>query len=425
MKLKLNLLSLFFCLTFLFVSCEKEDQILGLGMLPDTDILTTLCDSTSVSISFSTVNDDSVRSSLITYMVGENYDDVFGASRAGYVTRLYLQGMVGDLDEFKMDSVCFRLSKSSKYFYGDTTVPQSFSVYELNHDITVGDCAGYNQFGAMPTCINSKNEIITFDFPAYKDTVSSFSKKFDSEYAKNLYDKVLSCYDKDTIIQRFDSLFIKQFKGIYVTTKNDVFNGTHSVITHCVPEMTFYLSGKDTTVQLVFSPSPQAYNDKMKSDPSQIYMQAINVFEHEYPTEISSNLNTYGDKSYVQGMLGLKTRLNLSGLETWRDSVMVVNYAKLVLPLEKRDSWSEYLPLNLRIYDSQRNMVYSTMSATKDSSIFEFNVHTFLVDLFNNPAKADTYSYEVTVPENNTYANSFVLDGMQTEKLKLIITYTK
>jgi hypothetical protein len=45
--------------------------------------------------------------------------------------------------------------------------------------------------------------------------------------------------------------------------------------------------------------------------------------------------------------------------------------------------------------------------------------------LFNNSSKAETYEYEVVVPENNTYNNTFVLDGTQTDKLKLVITYTK
>ena len=69
--------------------------------------------------------------------------------------------------------------------------------------------------------------------------------------------------------------------------------------------------------------------------------------------------------------------------------------------------------------------MFSTMSTVADSSKFEFNVHPFLVQLFNNSSKAETYEYEVVVPENNTYNNAFVLDGTQTDKLKLVITYTK
>lgn len=423
MKLNSIFLELLFCLTFLFVSCEKEDQLAGLGMLPSSDILNTCVDSTSTLISFSTVVDDSVRSSYVTYMVGENNDDDFGRSRAGYMTRLYLQGKMGDLSEFTLDSASFQLSKSAKYAYGDATVAQSFSVYEILQDITVDDCAKYNVGAQKPSCLSSLSEIMTFEYPAYNDTMSVYRKNLDSEYASNLYNKILSFYNVDSSLQHFDSLFIKKFKGIYVTTKNNQFNNVNSVITHSVPELNFYLSSKDTAVKLVFAPSPQSYLEPLSSDPSQIYMQAINVFEHQYPSEIT--LNTETTVSYVQGMLGLKSNLKFSGLDIWRDSVMVVNHAKLIVPKMERTSWADYLPLNFRVYDSKKSLVFSTMSSTTDSTDFEFNVQGFLLYLFNHSAKSDTYFYEISVPENNTYGNAFILDGTETEKLKLIITYTK
>lgn len=425
MNIKTCVLGLVCGLSIILSSCKKEDQILGIDVLQPSDILTTCVDSVSTTISFSTLKDDSIRSEYITYMVGENYDDVFGKSRAGYATRMYLQGMMGDLTDFKLDSVCLRLSKSAKYAYGDTNVAQIFSVYELLQDITVDDCAKYNQKAEMPSFVANKKKIFDVNFPAYRDTVSSYVFKFDADYGKELYAKLLQNYNTDTTLKYFDSLFIKQFKGLYITTKDDQFNQVQAVITHCVPEINFYVSGSDTTKKLVFAPSPQAYTSPVSNDPSQIYLQAINVFEHEYPSELASAIGTSTTQSYVQGMVGLKTKLTLLGLETWRDSLVAINVAKLSIPLQERTTWSEYLPLNLRIYDSKRNMVYSTMSTIADSSKFEFNVHPFLVHLFNNSPKAETYDYEVVVPENNTYNNAFVLDGTQTEKLKLVITYTK
>ena len=425
MNIKTCVLGLVCGLSIILSSCKKEDQILGIDVLQPSDILTTCVDSVSTTISFSTLKDDSIRSEYITYMVGENYDDVFGKSRAGYATRMYLQGMMGDLTGFKLDSVCLRLSKSAKYAYGDTNVAQTFSVYELLQDITVDDCAKYNQKAEIPSFVANKKKIFDVNVPAYCDTVSSYVFKFDADYGKELYAKLLQNYNTDTTLKYFDSLFIKQFKGLYITTKDDQFNQVQAVITHCVPEINFYVSGSDTTKKLVFAPSPQAYTSPVSNDPSQIYLQAINVFEHEYPSELASAIGTSTTQSYVQGMVGLKTKLTLSGLETWRDSLVAINVAKLSIPLQERTTWSEYLPLNLRIYDSKRNMVYSTMSTIADSSKFEFNVHPFLVHLFNNSPKAETYDYEVVVPENNTYNNAFVLDGTQTEKLKLVITYTK
>lgn len=423
------------CLLFVVVSCKKEDNIIGFDMLHASDLLTTYVDSSTV-ISFTTVQDDSIRSSLVMYMVGENYNEEFGKTRASYATRMYLTNFISNVNTYTVDSVCFRLSKSSQYAYGDTTKAQSFSIYELNNDITVEVCANYNEKLTTPTClsaISSATKIADVNFPAYQDTNSSFQYKIDKTYGENLFETVKStiatCYSLDSTIQTFDSLFIKQFKGIYVTTKDNKFNGVNSVVVHCVPEITFYLKNDDTTNTLVFSPSPQAYNSALTTDPSQIYLQAINVFEHENASGIT--LNSESTIGYVQGLAGLKTKLTLSGLEQWRENMqlnnadpMQINFAKITVPLKAKASWSEYLPLNLRVYDADRNMVYSTLSYTTDSTDFQFNFHPFLLQLYENSIVADEYSYEITVPQNNAYGNSFILDGT-TDKLKLVITYTK
>lgn len=418
-------LALGLCLgSFLFASCEKEDQTIGIEMLNSSDLLNACQDSTSTGITMETVLDDSVRSTEITYMVGENYDKDFGSTRAGVATRLYLQSMAGDISGYKLDSVCFNLAKSSTYYYGDTTVAQTLSLYELNQAITVDECAQYEQHGTVPSCISSKTKIKDITLPAYQDSKTAYNYKLDATYASNLYTRLKECYATDTSIQKVDSLFLKKYKGIYLTTKDDAFNNTKSVIAHCVPGITFYLSTQDTTITLKLAPSPQAYDNQLTTDPSQIYLQAINVFEHDYSsTDIS--LGTTDTKAYVQGFLGVKTQLSFSGLEAWRDSAMVINYAKLYIPVQSRDTWSEYLPINFRMYDAQRNLIYSTMStAGKDSASFVFNIHSFLLHLYNNTATADKYTYELSVAENNTYGNAFVLDPLA-DDMKLIITYTK
>lgn len=422
-----------FCIFIVITACNKENHI-GSDMLKPSDFLTIYVDSTSTAITLGTLPDDTVRSSLITYMVGENYDDDFGKTRAGIMTRLYLQGMnMDDIDAFTLDSACFRVSKSSTYVYGDTTVSQTFSLYELSQDITVDECKNYCEKATIPASLTGTNKILDIEIPAYEDTVSSYQFRLGDEFTQSFYTKVKDCYLIDSSLQYFDSLFIQQFKGIYLTTKNDTFNDVHAVITHCTPEITLYFHDSDTSVSLVFAPSPQAYDSPLSTDESQIYLQAINVFYHDYSSALSGAMNSTGTTtSYVQGMLGAKTTLQFSGLEAWKDHLtlnnddpIVINMAKLYVPLEQRDSWSEYLPLNFRVYDEDRNLIFSTISTTTDSSNYIFNIHNFLLHLYNYDDAADSYSYELCVPENNAYGNLFKIDGSDSNKLKLIITYTK
>lgn len=436
MNVHTRVIVLFF-LSLFCLSCEKEDQTIGIGMLPDSDLLTTAADSSTI-ITLETIADDSTRSTLVTYMLGENYDDVFGKTRASYATRLYLQSMVTDFEGYKLDSACFNLAKSAKYVYGDTTVAQTFSVYEMPQAITVADCKNYEENGTKPawlSSIKSATKICDLQVSAYKDTLKTFSCKLTTEYATELFSKIKESTRTDTSLQYVDSLFIQKFNGIYVTTKDNQFNDIHSVIVHSLPGITLYLSSKDTTTTITLAPSPQPYNEALKSDPSQIYLQAINIFEHEYPSAITSNTE---NTAYVQGFMGVKTKVTFSDLEKWRDAVdhntasdstLVINSAKLYLPIKKYDTWNQYLPLNFRVYDETikpHKLVYSTVSTTEDSTNFIFNIHSFLITLYNGATKADNYSYEIAVPENNAYGNMFVLDGTtDPKKLKLVITYTK
>ena len=432
MNAKFSLLGVLCALLF-FVSCDKGDKTIGLDNLPASDLLKTYVDSTSTTITLSTTDDDSVRSSAISYMVGEKNDDVLGKTRAGFVTRLYIQGLnLDDLANFTLDSVCFRLSKSHKYVYGDTSTAQTFSLYEVTQDITVEDCKNYCQTKTKPTCLSSLSAITDIDFKKHSDTDTSYVYKLSNDFATALFSKISECYDVTKSPQHFDSLFIKKFKGIYVTTKDDAFNNAKSVIVHCIPELKLYFHNKSNLTQqsLVLAPSPQAYNKPLSSDPSQIYLQAINVFEHEYQAEVSSSLNTEVNDTYVQGFLGLKTTVPFSGLESWRDHMqlncddpILINIARVSIPLKK--ICDAYLPLNMRIYDKSRKMIYSTMSSTTDSTNYQFDIHYFLQYLFDHTATADEYSYEICVPENNIYGNTFVLDGTTSDKLKLTITYTK
>ena len=425
MNVKLSLLGCLCCL-LLFVSCDKGDNTIGLDTLPGTDLLKTLVDSTSTTITLSTTDDDSVRSSAVSYMVGETNDDVMGKTRAGFVTRL------DDWANFVLDSACFRLSQSHKYVYGDVNTAQTFSLYEVTQDVTVEDCKNYCQSKTTPTCLSSLTPLMDIDFKKHADSDTSYLYKLPDEVVNAIFSKISACYDASQSPQHFDSLFIKQFKGIYLTTKNDAFNNAQSVIVHCIPELKFYFHNKSdaTTESLVFAPSPQAYNKPLSSDPSQIYLQAINVFEHEYPTTISSNLNTEVSETYVQGFNGLKTKVHFSGLESWRDNMqlnssdpLLINIARLSIPL--KESRNAYLPLNLRIYNDSRDLIYSTMSATKDSTCYLFDIQYFMQYLYDHSATADNYSYEICIPENNIYGNAFVLDGTASNKLKLTITYTK
>jgi hypothetical protein len=419
-------IGLVFIIPLLF-SCNKDNLGFGTNMLEQDDIIGAHADSTSVSITMKTVYDDSIRATKITYMLGSTNSAKVGKTRAELYTRLYFSDLGADLQAYELDSMCFELHEKF-YFNGELTKPQTVSVYELTKDISIDDCKNYNEKGIFPTALfNSKQLIGSKSYiPGYNaltrtiDTSTYLNLKVDDTYAQNFYiNKIRKIYNVKKDIQTNDSLFIREFKGIYVKTGFD-----DAAIVFAQPQIKLYVHKGDTLKTVLLAPSPSAYNIIYPDDSSKIYLQVLNVFRHENIQPVNDSINIFSNTNYVQGFAGLKVQLNLDGLETWRDSLVIFNTAKLHVPMKSPDDYP-YIALNLRVISPTGEMVFGTTSYTTDSKEYIFNFHPFLNYLVDHAYLADEYTYEISMPENNLYGNSVILDAAQTDKLKLKITYTK
>jgi hypothetical protein len=121
---------------FLFISCNKEPDQVGIGLQPASAELTVSFDDSSGLLVYSE-REDSVRTdgnAIKTGMLGSMMDPVFGRTTAGIYTQFRLpeNGHTYGSDPV-LDSVVLSLSYSG--FYGDTAAQQSIKIYELTGEM--------------------------------------------------------------------------------------------------------------------------------------------------------------------------------------------------------------------------------------------------------------------------------------------------
>jgi hypothetical protein len=127
----------FLLLSGLAFSCN-EPTSLGRDLIGDGDLLTALTDTFTIR-TYTVASDSTYSANLISHALGSDDDAVFGRSTAGMFTQFVLP--TNNLDftpdtgsvVYVFDSLVLSLSLNS--FYGDTTVPQSFSVYRVTEDL--------------------------------------------------------------------------------------------------------------------------------------------------------------------------------------------------------------------------------------------------------------------------------------------------
>lgn len=218
-------------------SCKDDDGI-GLSVQPEEDFLTT--HSARVFCSSSTEKCDSVLAKADNLYLGQYADDVFGITRAEFMTQIDGRlgnvqipdmslsnttlvsginiGILNSIDDHygyidsirngrdvKMDSVVFYAQYSSNYV-GDSTALQSIKLYELNKTLPAMNAA-YSNMKVEDYCDKSVC-LGTATYRICGDKVIRI--KLDDDYAQKLMD----VYVNKTISTQ--EQFCELYKGYYV-----------------------------------------------------------------------------------------------------------------------------------------------------------------------------------------------------------------
>ncbi len=435
-KTKNQFITLLILLAIALTGCEEQSSI-GVEVLPAGDLITVRSTTQKNMASF-TFSEDSIRTDEASKsLLGSFTDSLFGNTTVGFATQFRLYDFPDFGKNPKADSI--KLFLYYRVIYGDTVTRQKFNVYELQSPLDVDSRYTQNiDLRSMSSGLIGELE--------YKPKVKLDSIKKDTFYQLinipidiSLGEKLINA---DSLQMVNNDVFLEYFKGLYIETEKLTKKGGAILSLETVQLGSFNGSA------LVLFYSNDEAKSKAGGDTSLImpyiissFSARVNKIEHDYSiTPFYSRLNqeTFEDSLiYVQATGGLKSRILIDGLSSWRDSVNIaINKAELIFQVDTIASQVKKFPppkqMLFTVVDSAgkeflpKDYVFNPSfygGGLRKDYTYHFNITQHVQEIIDGNAK--NLGFYLTPAQKNSEANRVVLKGSKSKTgIKLIITYS-
>lgn len=338
--------------TALIFSCKKSGLI-GTNILPGSDNLNGIYTDT-VSVKTFTVLEDSLKTSTLSkYLAGSIDDPTFGKSTAGFFTQLRLPTNninLGTPDTLFIDSTVLQLDYAG--YYGDTTVSEKLTVYQITEDMNADSNYYSNRvFAFNPSALGSK----TITQPHFYDSVTVLTQLVEPHLRINLSNtfgqEILN--QSGTTNFTDNTAFLSYFKGLYVAA--DVSNGYGKCIYY------FNLGNTISRVNFYYHTpniASKSFSLLINSDCAKSDYYNHNYSGYPIETYLSNPDSVNGeDLIFSQSMAGVKTKILFPYIKNFGD--VIINKAELVF-----SKVVDNTGLDTSIFKSPVQLVLLTASST-------------------------------------------------------------
>ncbi len=403
-------------LFFAFLTgCENEASDLGGNIMPPGEKINVKY-TDDFTLDAYTYSVDSVRSDRMgRALLGSKVDPVFGTSKADFITQIRLS----EPKDFGTDPVAdsLVLFLLTDRFYGDGETDHTLKIYDIITNLV--DTNYYSNLSLEG--ILNETPIGTKTFRP-SDTL--ISVKLNTSIAQKIVD--FGNYEHQ-------EEFLEVFKGLYVTSEN-VLEGGGIV--------NLNLLSSDSKLTIYYHTDTDSISYDFVINESSV---RINRFSHDYETadvayEISHLDDSIHDTViYAMGMGGVYTRIDLSFLESWRDSMPVaINNAEIIVSLSAYDPFSEMFPppekLELKTMNENNefNFVFDALlgddyfggKLDEENGLYHFKITTHLQNFLLE--KTDNPTVYLFIGDSNISSYRVVLsNGENTNKITLKLTYSR
>lgn len=419
----LILSSLLFSL-ILLSSCE-DDPSFGVELLPETDLISGYFNNTT-QLSGYTFMPDSIRSDEGIYssakpysLLGSYIDPVFGLTKADFLTETRLSSnLVNFGDTMVSDSLVLHLKIAEKYGDFRQFAPFTIHVFKLKDTISLSQDY-YSNLDVSPY-YDPTDLLASFTYyPSNSDTILSIP--LDTTLLLPIFRNPDAMADNDS--------FKVFMPGFYITAETVSQGGqilSFDLLSESSKMVLYYHYQSDDEKPVLPANSTRRFNFLINQNCAR-----INRFEHDYSqawfpiTSIGDSLSN-DSVGYIQGLGGVKVRLDLSDFNKWKDSSdVVIVKADLIIPIAENsalffdppavlalsrlaDSTNEFLG------DQYHNGTYYTEyfdgKYYATSKEFRFNLAQHLQDIIlgkveNDPLILHPYNTENAVRPNRTIIN--------------------
>lgn len=421
---------------FFLPSCE-EDTSFGYELIPGQDTLHGYFDSSS-SLSGYTFFQDSIRSDEGIYssarpysVVGSYLDPVFGFTRADFMTEVRLSSnLVSFGDTMVPDSLVLYLKLAETYGDFRQAVPTNISVYKLSSNIHF-DSTYYSNIN--PANYHNPADLVgTYTYyPQSSDSLLRIA--LDTTAFMNILRTDSTMLNSDT--------FRVYMPGFYITSEPVEQGGqilSFDMLSTSSQLSLFYHYQEDDDKPILPVSSTRRFNFLINSSCAR-----INHLSHDY-SKAWTPIQGIGDstfatsKGYIQGLGGVKFKINTSGLEHWKDSAgLVIVKAELIIPIESNSNDFFDAPsilalsklendTNQFLSDQYHNGTYYTdyfngnFYSTRGE--YRFNIAQHLQDIISGASENLSLVLYPYATENPVRANRVIIDQ---SNIKLHVQYLK
>lgn len=432
-----------------FYGCNDYSNI-GLEVLPSGDLLTIKNTLVKDDISSFTHAEDLISTDEASHsLLGSFNDSLFGVTTIDFATQFRLSGFP-DFGEHNPQPDSIKLYLYYRVIYGDTITKQRLKVYEL--ESAIDRDLEYKQ--DVDLKVLASNELLGQIEFTPKVKIDSASQDTFYQLIKIPLDFTLAekLFYADSVDVVNNDVFLDFFKGLYIESEKITTQGGTILTLETQGSSNFSGSG----VVLFY------HNDSLKSRvdvekdsalimPYEVsqFSARINHIDHDYSnTPFFHNLDSTTDEDsliYVQSTGGLKAKIFIDNLSSWKDSMTIVgtdtirygiNKAELIFQIDTIASQVHRFPppqqllfLVDTIGDSKLPIDYNFSptfygGALRDDYTYHFNITQQLQEIIYG--RFENLGFSLVPAYKESRANRVVLKGSNSKAgIKLSITYTK
>lgn len=422
----------FVFVTLLVVSSCNDRGDVGLELLPTSDLVVVGTILQKEGIKAYTFTEDTVRSDEPQKnLLGSFNDPLFGYTEIDAALQFRLTSFPSFGQNAVADSLVFFFYYRT--VYGDTSTVQRIKVYELERSLDPD--ATYYSNGDLRS-FAADNPLATFDFKprvaldsVRKDTLYQLAKvKLDISLAEKLL-------RADSLDMVNNEVFLNYFKGLYFKPERSAQGGA-IVSLELIPTSAF--QGSALVLYYHNDTDTLASNAYFVTD----FSARVNSFRHDYSTTAfyqHLNKETAVDSLiYIQSTGGLKSKINIPGIENWRDSTNIaINKAEIVFQVDTTLSDYKNYPLPTQLFltfiddNGQERLpsdyafypVYYGGSLLSDFT-YRFNITQHMQSILKEQTNNNGF-FLTTVYKNNQMRRAVIKGAGSDHGIRFVVTYSK
>lgn len=439
--MKYNLLGVIVVLLIIF-ACSDDEKLYQVGnefietnsriFVSDTSTL-----KTATIIADSVVTSDSGR-----ILIGSLQDDDFGNLKAQSFLK-YTSSIFSLDKDAQYDSIALVLHYD-RYYYGDTTLTQTYNVFEITEDFEPNDEDDVDYFYNTSTLSFSNNSIGKISFIPYPNKKDSINIPLNNEFGLKLFNIINN--DDVTSVNDFE----RYFKGLTVASNPDNntvlgfnYNSTDNLKSSSI-RLYYTIKDEDEIdndyiLEFNLSGNNTMFNN-ITSNKSNTLINSLEDSEDKL-----SSLDTENNL-YLQSGTGISMRVEMPNLKTYN---ALENYgtslnAQLKIYPNKSSYETNDLAESLAVYiiDNKNRYLDYLQSYTEDRVYAKLNTVndefdneiyysidlTYFVDEILHADYTLDYALRIEFPDNSNSINNLLIHDENSpldkdKKMKLEITY--